>query len=84
MVLFLNFENICKVYEQTQSTQVRRDIGVIQIQKQQYNHNGKTKADTTNSPIIKKKTTHNSFMALVMNYRLIYGTRHEVLISRAS
>lgn len=52
MVLFLNFENICKVYEQTQSTQVRRDIGVIQIQKQQYNHNGKTKADTTNSPII--------------------------------
>lgn len=67
MVLFLNFENICKVYEQTQSTQVRRDIGVIQIQKQQYNHNGKTKADTTNSPIIKKK-----------NSQLIYGTRHEL------
>lgn len=65
MVLFLNFENICKVYEQTQSTQVRRDIGVIQIQKQQYNHNGKTKADTTNSNN-KKKKTRNSFMALVM------------------
>ena len=33
MVLFLNFENICKMYERTQSTQVRRDIGMIQIQK---------------------------------------------------
>ena len=50
MVLFLNFENICKMCERTQSTQVRRDIGVIQIQKTtvqiQIQKNNSTDPDT--------------------------------------